>query len=49
MTAFILRLWRQGAHTALIAQTVKLSEAEVYRIIAADQDRRHAARQGRAA
>lgn len=49
MTAYILRLWRQGASTAHIAVTVRLPEAEVYRIIARDQDRRYAERQGRAA
>ena len=36
--------WRRGTDTLDLAQHFDMAEADVCRIIAADQDRRHAAR-----
>lgn len=45
----VVVLWRLGYDTVKIAHMTRFSEAEVYRIISAEQDRRHAEKQGRAA
>ena len=40
----VLRRWAFGHDSAAIAAALGISEPEVCRIVAADQDRRHAAR-----
>ena len=44
LTRAVLAAWRQGHDTTAIARTLSVAERVVYRIIAEDQDRRHAAR-----
>ena len=43
-TTDVLRRWYAGDDSAAIAAVLGIPEADVCRIVAADQDRRHAAR-----